>query len=282
MGHHFVGHVYLFHAPPEEQLPLVEMPIFSQGDGTSESLLIQMDEPDLTSASRDRLKPYADQEVVAYETLRSNNGIDLDQQLALARELASNPKKYTRLLAWSNLFPTWDQLLGVCELMWKFFNGNKLASNSVSKPKQLAFLINDLKGHPTTKDMILSQMEYWRDIEKSVTRTLDFLRLWATFHFPRLLMAIDRIQKDVLGRANVRTGNFEAYAAAAESLFMDPTMLALEEYGLPLEIARKIESVLKPDGDLDAVLARLKNLSLEETELTQFERRMIAAVQSDL
>jgi hypothetical protein len=83
--------------------------------------------------------------------------------------------------------------------------------------------------------MIASQMEYWQDAEKAVPRTLDFLRLWATFHFPRLLRAIDKIQRDVLGRAKARTGNFEAYAAAAESLFMDSTMLALEEYGLPLD-----------------------------------------------
>jgi len=282
MGQHYIGHVYLFHAPPEEFLPFVEVPIFSQSNETPESLLIQMDEPDLTKGSKERLKPYAEQEVVAYDTLRSNNGIDLDQQIALARELASNPQKYSRLLGWSNLYPSWEQLKGVCDLMWRFFNGAKLASSSVSKPNQLAFLVSDLKRHPSTKEMIESQMEYWKDIEKAVPRTLDFLRLWATFHFPRLLLAIDRIQRDVLGRAKMRAGNFEAYAAAAESLFLDSTLLALEEYGLPLEIAKKLVGYLQPDGDLDAVLARLKAIPVEKLPLTNFERRMIAAVQSDL
>jgi hypothetical protein len=35
----------------------------------------------------------------------------------------------------------------------------------------------------------------------------------------------------LLLRIGFRTGNFEAYAAAAESLFLDSTLLALEDTG---------------------------------------------------
>jgi hypothetical protein len=281
MGQHYIGHVYLFHAPPEETLPFVEVPVFTQSDKAPGSLLIQMDEHDLTKQSKERLKPYSEQEVVSYETLRGNNGIDLDQQLALAKEIASNPAKYSRTLHFT-LYPTFEQLWAVCGLMWTFFNGGKLASGSVTNAKQLAVLILQLRSGPTTKELIAKQMEFWNDVEKSVTRTLDFLRLWATFHFPRLLVAIDRIQKDVLGRAGFPTGNFEAYAAAAENLFLDSTLLALEEYGLPLEISRRLEYELAPNGDLDEVLERLKGLNAADCDLTAFEQRMVAAVQSDL
>lgn len=111
---------------------------------------------------------------------------------------------------------------------------------------------------------------------------LDFLRLWATFHFPRLLRAIDKIQRDVLARAGARTGSFDAFAGAVESLFLDPTLLALEEYGLPLEISRKLENDLDPNGNLDAVLTRLKAIDPERSDLSPFERRMLIAVQEDL
>jgi rhodanese-related sulfurtransferase len=281
MGQHYIGHVYLFHAPPEESLPFVEVPVFTQSEKAPGSLLIQMDEPDLTTQSKERLKPYSDQEVVSYETLRSNNGVDLDAQLALAKEIAGNPRRYSNLFAWSR-FPTYDQLVAVCSVMWTFFKASKLAAGSVANAKQLAVLIFALRDRPTTKEMIAKQMLYWKDADKSVSTTLDFLRLWATFHFSRLLMAIDRIQKDVLGRAKLRAGNFEPFAAAVESLFMDSTLVALEEYGLPIEIARKLEDALQPDGDLDGVLGRLKAIDVDGYELTSFEVRMIVAVQDGI
>ena len=116
MGQHYIGHVYLFHAPPEESLPFVEVPVFTQSEKAPGSLLIQMDELDLTKHSKERLKPYSEQEVVSYETLRSNNGVDLDAQLALAKEIASKPRHYASVFAWSR-HPTYDQLVGVCSLM---------------------------------------------------------------------------------------------------------------------------------------------------------------------
>jgi len=180
------------------------------------------------------------------------------------------------------MYPTYEQLVGVSNLMWTFFKAGKLASGSVSSAKQLAMLILALRAHPTTKEMIEKQMAYWKVADVAVSKTLDFLRLWATFHFSRLLMTIDRIQRDVLGRAKVRSGNFEGFAAAVENLFLDSTLMALEEYGLPLEIARKLEAALQPDGDLDAVLERLKAIDVDEYDLTPFERRMILAVQDDL
>src|SRR5207248_5704561 len=52
MMQHFIGHVYLFHPPPEEELPLVDVPAFTQPEGTPDSLLIQLDRDDLTALSK--------------------------------------------------------------------------------------------------------------------------------------------------------------------------------------------------------------------------------------
>jgi replicative superfamily II helicase len=34
---HFIGHVYIFHDPPEDNLPLIDLPAFTQTDDTPES-----------------------------------------------------------------------------------------------------------------------------------------------------------------------------------------------------------------------------------------------------
>ena len=47
MFQHFIGHVYIFNAPPQEELPFVDFPFYSQGENVPESLLIQLDKDDL-------------------------------------------------------------------------------------------------------------------------------------------------------------------------------------------------------------------------------------------
>jgi hypothetical protein len=111
---------------------------------------------------------------------------------------------------------------------------------------------------------------------------LDFLRLWANFNFPRLLRAIDRIQKDVSKRLGFRPGDFEFFATAVENYFFDPAIVALDEYGIPLEVARKLETPLQPIGNLDDVLTKLKHLDLARTGLSDFEKDLVAATQESI
>ncbi len=89
MFEHFVGHVYLFNEPPTEQLPFVDFPLFTQGQRTPESLLVQMEDEDLIPASRERMKKYQAQEILPVSVLRENGSIDPDAQIRLASHLAA-------------------------------------------------------------------------------------------------------------------------------------------------------------------------------------------------
>lgn len=278
---HFVGDVYVFHEPPQEGLPLVDFPAISQPPTATPSLLIQLDEDDLSAGSKDRLKRYEEQDVLAYQVLKANVGINLDQQLALAADISANLPRYASLLKWSG-YPTWNQLHLACELIWKFFDGSKLGSGSVSNPKQLTFLILKLRSHPSVRELIENQIPYSDNPDKAVSKVLDFLRLWASFQFPRLLRALSRIQAYILRRAGKDPGDYEAFASQVENLFMDPTLIALDEYGIPIQLARKLAPQLKPNGDLDEVLARLKALPLDEMELHPFEHEILRDAQSYL
>src|SRR5690606_6479214 len=85
MFKHFIGNVYVFHEPPQQELPLVEVPVFSQdSQNTSESLLIQLDESDLRGNSRKRLEPYYQQQILGIDVIRQNTGIEPQDQIALA------------------------------------------------------------------------------------------------------------------------------------------------------------------------------------------------------
>ena len=119
--------------------------------------------------------------------------------------------------------------------------------------------------------MIENQRPYADDADKAVSKVLDFLRLWASFQFPRLLRAMSRIQAYLLRRAKLNPGDYEAFASQVEHHFLDPTLVALDEYGIPIQLARKLSRWISPDGDLDVVLERLKSLNLDELPLEPFE-----------
>ena len=139
-----------------------------------------------------------------------------------------------------------------------------------------------LHGGLTTKDLDHLPIAYNKDVDLAIPKVLDFLRLWAGFHFPRLLRVVDRIQSEILRGFRVPFGDYSFFASQVQNLFLDSTMLALEEYGVPLELSRKITPQLQPDGDLDGVLRRLKNLDSEALSLSAFEKRFLREAQESL
>jgi len=77
-------------------------------------------------------------------------------------------------------------------------------------------------------------------------------------------------------------GNFDLYASKVENYFTDPPLVALEEYGIPLQVGKKLRPHFMPVDDLDAVLGRLWRLSLERTGLSNFEKELVADAQKTL
>jgi hypothetical protein len=281
MGKHYIGHVYLFNPAPSDPLPFVDIPILSQPEDVQPSLLLQIDDEDLTDRSRRKLEAFLDQEFLDYDTLRRNIGIDPQAQIEVAKEIQSNPAKYGPLLQWRQI-PTYQQVYGICELIWKPFQCSKLGAGSAVNSRQLGVRLIELHSAPTTKSLVEKAYAYHKEADRAVSQVLDFLRLWAGFHFPQLLRALDRIQRHVFLKFRMDTGNYDLYASKVENRFVDPPLVALEEYGIPLEIARKLRPYLRPYDNLDDVLKKLQPLPLGRTDLSEFEMKVVREAQKTL
>lgn len=281
MFQHFIGHVYLFHEPPQKELPFVDMPAFTQGDATPKSLLVQIDDADLSEGSRRRLHGVRGQTLLDMAVIRENAGIDPDQQIALAEEIRDNVREYAPKLRWHGP-PTYDQLRFACKLIWEHLRPTQQGRAGVNTADQLAFKVNRFRSNPEIAALIRLELAGDRrpSPDEAVESVLEFIRQWASFDFPRLLLALHRIQQSVLTSLGVRPGDYTVFAAMVESLFMPAPLAALDEYGIPLQTARKLARVLPPQDDLDAVLQRLKEIDPGSLpELHPFERELIADAQ---
>jgi late competence protein required for DNA uptake (superfamily II DNA/RNA helicase) len=283
MFHHFSGDVWLFGKRPAEELPEVDIPILSQSEDAPTSLLQHVDEGDLSERSRERLEPFESQDVLSRATLRANVGLDLDGQIRIARLLRESPGQHHAALGFRGM-PTFDQLTVVCQLLWDYLGQRALSSGYTRSPRQLARQLMNFSIQGSTKALIdeAAAGKAAADVDELVKDVCTFVRNIAGYTFPVRLRALDRIQQEVFPSTGRAPGDYSSYVARVEGLFLEPPLVALDEYGIPPELAVKIRGQLRPDGDLDRVLGRLARLDAGQLDVTPFERELIVYAQQGL
>lgn len=217
--------------------------------------------------------------------IRENHGLDPDHQVSLARELRGDLMRFSRSFAWLGR-PSYEQFEVVCDLIHKHFVRTRALRHGVSSGRQLAYLMWRFLRLRTTRAIIEEELaaesEMPKDADAIVEETLDFVRYWVSYNFPQYLRALHRIQTHVFAETGFQAGNFLPLASTIENAFLDPAVYALDEYGIPLELARKLQTELDPRGDLDRALERLRVLRPETLSLRAFEIDLIQRTQEGL
>lgn len=276
MFEHFVGKVFVFNAPPQNDLPLVSVPLVEQGEDAPDSLLIQLDAAHLSDRSKQRIQELEAGASLSFDVLRGNTGIDPRSQMALADELRRNAAYYGGALDWRG-FPEWSELEVACELIWKYFVAQG-KMGGVYSGRQLAFRVDRLKKARSIKKLILKELaaQDSPDADAAVEDVLDFIRTWATFYFPRYLMALERIQAEVFRRRAGHNADYSAFSANIETMFSTAGLLALDEYGIPLQVAEQIADCLGRPNTVDEAVDALARLPAGKLSLLGgFERSLV-------
>jgi rhodanese-related sulfurtransferase len=275
MFEHFVGNVFLFHDPPEPTLPFVDFPIFTQSDGTPDSLIIQIDGEDQSDASKEKSLKWADQNILPIWLIKNNTGIDPDEQIELAQFIEDNLDRYSHYLNW-NQTPSYEQLRAVCKLIWMSIWPGR---NSIRSEKQLTFKLRQLAEQPDSQTRIMQELLPGpfaaENADEAVERVLDFERNIAGFVFPRLLMALSSIQDHVLKKNKLPAGDYKYYATRIENLFLPSNIAALDEYGIPKQLAAKLGDGIVEADNFDICLRLLKQSDPNNIDLHSFEKELL-------
>lgn len=281
MFEHFIGRVYLFHPEPHATLPMVDVPVLSQPESTSTTLLMQVDDEDLTERSRERISPLLEQGDLSVETMKANSGVDPAAQIRLAQEIKKRPHVFLPLLQWTRE-PAYEQLVGICRVIRDY----QLATvtRGVSD-RQAAFLIlSKLKPRTPLSQIIQSQVDFsGGEPENAVSTVLRFIRNYAMFNFPKGLRAVDRVQAEVLPSLGKTPGSYEHFARRVENLFYPAVVTALDEYGVPFPLATRLMRLLPAEIELDDALDWLRRTNLKTLRgFTSFETDLLLDAQRGL
>ena len=279
MFSHFIGHIYLFHEPPFAELPLVDFPIFSRTDDAPEKLLINVDVEDLNESSKRKLKKYFEQDVLSQETLKKNSYIDLDKQLQLACFIQSSLNRIHSLMKWEQ-YPSNEQLKLACQLIWMSFVSPNSRIYGVSSGKQLHFRLNQFRAARSIKNFITTiiNAENARtpeSINSAIELAFDIQRHWINYLFPRYLMSLGDIANDIFRKNNLPLCDYSYFASLVECYFMSPYVIPMDEYGLPIQISKRIGDIINISPDMDEALKQLSNFTPTQELFSDIEREFI-------
>lgn len=278
MNKYFIGKVFMLEAPPVEQGLTVEYPIGHQDETSPIGLLMQLENEYLTDISRGRLQEAYANPVLSPATLIENRHIPIERQVKVAKTITDALPDNHELLSWKGI-PEPYQLNYLCDLVYSL-EGENLMEYLIASSSQLAWHINELRNQKNLPSYLIEAVENrWENVSASeaINLRLKFIRNMVCFRLPRDIMAIHKIQVDVLEREGYEPGDFSFFAEQLENMFLDPLLTALDEYGIPTQISTKIKHLILPSEHLNDLLAKLRSLAprVESLQLTAFEKGLM-------
>ena len=279
MNKYFIGKVFMLEAPPLEQGLTVEYPIGHQNESSPMGLLMQLENEYLTDVSRGRLQEAYANPVLSPATLIENRHIPIDRQVEVAETIIRDLPHSRSLLAWKGIPEQANQFNYLCELVYSLEGGN-LMDYGISSSSQLAWHINELRTQKSLPAYLRDAVANRREDDtasEAINLRLKFIRNMVCFRLPRDIMAINKIQADVLTRNGVEPGDFSFFAEQLENLFLDPLLTALDEYGIPTQISTQIKDLILPSKHLNDLLEKLRALAprVERLQLSNFEKSLM-------
>lgn len=281
MWQHFIGHVYLFNDPPQEKPEFVDVPVFTQNKSAPDALLVQLEEEDLSTESTRRMRQIWEQNYLTLDTIQENAGMEPWGQIALAREIAEKIDQLGPQLSWKGM-PTYDQLKVVFDLAWRHLGGRSAAG--VASASQLTYRINQYRIDPDYSSQLRTAVKGKSsdDADEALEIFLEFTRQWVNFKAPRMISAVNRIQNEVLRRYSRNPGEYTVFCSQLESMFMNPVIVALEEYGVPIQLGKRLVTILGSLETLDEALAALAKRQVQDIKgISNFERSLIRPLCKD-
>ncbi|HHH2059912.1 TPA: hypothetical protein ACPZAW_003589, partial [Yersinia enterocolitica] len=117
-----------------------------------------------------------------------------------------------------------------------------------------------------------SDNEY--DIDDAILRNFDFRRQMVSHYIPMFISAINNIQREIFPRFGHEAGDYSTFAKKLECHFTIPSLMTLEEFGIPISVADKLnkKARINDEDNIDEAIYKLKGIDLSKMQdLCDFE-----------
>lgn len=269
LGQHYIGNVFLFNDPPKADELEVSAPIFDEYEDAPEEFVVHLDESDVTGPLRARLTEMVEELGVPPETLRRFSGQGLEVLRELKAAVEETAEKNAEMLLWSG-YPNYRQIQALCSILCRVQRPWSFGAGSAG---QLNTRLRRLRSASTMREFFATYAIENEGYEENFEKVFIFLRA-AEYKIPELTLAIAAFARHALER-RADLIDYEAYASSLSQWFRSPVLKALEENGVPIQIA---ERFLRSNDTTDSLTARLqREARSKSSSLSKFEKSWIAS-----
>jgi hypothetical protein len=269
MFKHNIGKVFLYNVPPDQTQFDVRVPLFNADELMAPELLLQLQDDTLTPVAQRRKRAITDASALPASVLSSWAEFGVDELNTLAEVVNDEIRRSGSLLLWKGV-PTFEQVEATFGVPWNILDYQK---HDIRTPRQLAMYASRLRTSPTIRaylDGLVSSTG--PDAQPEIDRCFNFMR-GAEYTFPQVLRALNDVIDAVIGEGVV---NYRVYAAELQNLFLPGELRALDEFGVPFPLIRRLAGHLQVD-DVEASRRQLANPSRQvRASLSPFEAELLS------
>lgn len=280
---HFVGKIYNFNPPPEEEQIVVDIPFFQQ-DPIKDEVLIQLDKEEVLNRDSDQYKAIEEIPPEEREIIKSN-GVKVHGQKSIFDILREDIPAKHDLICWNQ--PNYKQLEYIIGLAW----GNLIMEGETTSPMTKGRLVNMTFNYGLHKDigyLVQDNYDYMREqetnknisnsdlMDTAIQITFQVMKHWFQYKVPKWLSVLNEIQRFVCAEYGLRAGNYIFYANLIENDFLRENLAILAEYGIPSSAIRKLEKYIPEELDQDNVLDYIRDNRINESnDLLEYEKNKL-------
>ncbi|TKF27536.1 DEAD/DEAH box helicase [Vibrio kanaloae] len=283
MFEHFVGNVFIFGERPQLELPYIDVPIISQSDNASESLLLHLGD-EVKVENQNKVRKFYDQEVLPVQLLLKHQGINPSKLISFADDLIENCGAWNRKMCWDSIHPNAEQLRHLSTVMFKYFNVSAMGGGTVRTEFQLYRKLIDIINKVDDKSLINQDFNFWgRDnkdytIDDAVQSVFNFKKNLVNYNLPKIICAISDIQEVIFKRFEYSYGDYKPFAVSLENFYLPTAINSLEEFGIPHQVAKKVvdRTTFSDIDNIDSVIGELsRSREGSFSYLTEFEKNFV-------
>ncbi|WP_394146880.1 DEAD/DEAH box helicase [Shewanella atlantica] len=261
MFEHFIGNVYIFGDKPQIELPFIDVPIVTQSENASESLLLHLGS-EVNEENEKRVQKYYDQNVLPMSLLLKHQGINPNKLIAFAEELTNKCGLWNRVMCWDSIYPNSAQLNHLSTILFDCFGISSMGGGTVRSASQLNRKLIDVINKVDDKELIRQDYNFWRrrnkeySVDDAVQAVFNFKKNLVNYNLPKIIYAISDVQEVIFKRFNYSYGDYKPFATTLENFYYPASINSLEEFGIPSQVAKKVieHASIEDKDNIDAVI----------------------------
>ncbi|MHA3062034.1 DEAD/DEAH box helicase [Acinetobacter sp. ANC 4636] len=286
MFKHYVGNVYILGEKPAVELPFIDVPIITQSEKASDTLLLNLGD-DISDKNKDKVRKFYEQKILPLSLLLKHQSINPNILMKLAEDIIENLKLWNEVMCWSTAYPTYDQLMHMCKLLWNHFPISKMGNGSVKSAGHLERRIRAIIQKVDDKELIAKDYSYGLEnsenysVDEAIQSIFSFKKNLVNYNLPRLIYALNDVQEYIFNLYGLAKGDYRNFATNLENFYYPSSLNGLEEFGIPNQVAKKIfqETFIEKPDEIDYVLDLLKSKNLNDfAYLNDFESDLLKKV----